>query len=73
MASIDADLLGKLPLTDVTKVTFYKRDELTTDLIRCDVLLGDEVWSFDEELVGCTQYRGHQAIWGTPISGTQTN
>ncbi len=52
MAVIDADLLSQLPLTDVAKVTFYKRDELTTDLICCDVLIGDRVWKFHEELVG---------------------
>jgi hypothetical protein len=52
MADIDADLLAKLPLTDIARVTFYKRDELTTDLICCDVLVGDEVWTFHEELVG---------------------
>jgi hypothetical protein len=52
MAVIDADLLAELPLTDVAKVTFYKRDELTTDLICCDVLIGGRVWTFHEELVG---------------------
>ena len=30
MKSIDADLLGRLPLTDIAKVTFYKRDEIAT-------------------------------------------
>ena len=52
MTSIDADVLAQLPLTDVAKVTFYKRDEVTTDLICCDVVVADEVWSFHEELVG---------------------
>ncbi len=52
MARIDADVLAQLPLTGVSKVTFYKRDELTTDLICCDVVLADEVWRFHEELVG---------------------
>ena len=33
MPRIDADVLVQLPLTDVGKVTFYKRDEVTTDLI----------------------------------------
>ena len=51
VADIDADLLAKLPPTDIARVTFYKRDELTTDLI-CDVVVGDEVWTFHEELVG---------------------
>lgn len=34
---IPADIRERLPLTDIQKVTFYKRDELTTDLICCDV------------------------------------
>ena len=52
MAAIDANLLAKLPLSDIAKVTFYKRDELTTDLICCDVLVGDQVRTFHEELGG---------------------
>ena len=52
MAPIDADLLAQLPLTGVSTVTFYKRDEITTDLICCDVVVGDKVWTFHEELVG---------------------
>ena len=52
MASIDADLLAQLQLTDIRKVAFYKRDEITTDLICCDVVVGDKVWTFHEEIVG---------------------
>jgi hypothetical protein len=52
MTNIDAELLANLPLTDIAKVTFYKRDELTTDLICCDVVVGENVWMFNEELVG---------------------
>jgi hypothetical protein len=52
MKAIDADLLTRLPLTEIGKVTFYKRDEITTDLICCDVMVGDIVWTFHEELVG---------------------
>lgn len=33
-------MVAQLPLTDLAKVTFYKRDELTTDLICCDVMVG---------------------------------
>ncbi|WP_424770440.1 hypothetical protein [Pontixanthobacter sp.] len=44
--------MAQLPLTGVAKVTFYKRDEVTTDLVCCDVVVADEVWSFHEELVG---------------------
>ena len=52
MARIDAKLLGKLPVADIAKLTFYKRDQLTTDLICCDVTVGDSVWTFHEELLG---------------------
>jgi len=52
MTSIDAAVLAQLPLADVCKVTFYKRDQITTDLICCDVVLADKVWTFHEELVG---------------------
>lgn len=52
MLRIDADVLAQLPLKDVGKVTFCKRDEVTSDLICCDVVVADEVWSFHEELVG---------------------
>ena len=52
MTGIDAKLLARLPLAAIGKVTFYKRDEITTDLICCDVMVGKEVWTFHEELVG---------------------
>ena len=52
MKSIDADLLGRLPLTDIAKVTFYKRDEIATDLICCEVTTVDGAWTFNEEITG---------------------
>lgn len=52
MLRIDDDVLAQLPLTEISRVTFYKRDEMTTDLICCDVVVAGEVWSFHEELVG---------------------
>jgi hypothetical protein len=52
MAAIDAEMLANLPLTGVARVTFYKRDEITSDLICCDVLVGEEVWTFNEEMNG---------------------
>jgi hypothetical protein len=45
-------LLGQLPLTDIAKVTFYKRDEITSDLICYDVMVAGTVWTFHEEQVG---------------------
>lgn len=52
MDTINADQLHRLPLTDIETVTFYKRDEITTDLICCHVAIGGKVWTFHEELVG---------------------
>jgi hypothetical protein len=52
MTRIDANLLARLPLREIGKVTFYKRDEITTDLICCDVMVGEQVWTFHEELIG---------------------
>ena len=42
----------QLPLHQIEVVTFYKRDELTTDLICCDVQIGGKTWSFHEEQEG---------------------
>jgi hypothetical protein len=52
MTAIDASLLRQLPLNQVERVTFYKRDEITADLICCDVEIGGQVWTFHEEQVG---------------------
>jgi hypothetical protein len=52
VAEINAEILSKLPLRDIRQVIFYKRDEITTDLICCNVAVGDQVWTFHEELVG---------------------
>lgn len=39
-------------LADVSRVEFYKRDELTTDLICCDVTVGETVYFLHEEAPG---------------------
>jgi hypothetical protein len=52
VATIDIKLLGRLPHAEVTKVAFYKRDEITSDLVCCEVTLGDWVWTFHEEMTG---------------------
>jgi hypothetical protein len=49
---IPADIREELPLSDIEKVTFYKRDELTTDLICCDVVASGQTWFFHEEADG---------------------
>ena len=40
------------PLSDIERVRFYKRDDITTDLICCEVKLHDEIWTFHEDLAG---------------------
>jgi hypothetical protein len=43
----------------INDVTFYKRDELTSDLICCEVTVGDMVWTLHEELAGWDELLGH--------------
>ena len=52
MTRIDESLLARLPLAQIARVDFYKRDEITSDLICCEVLAGGRTWTFHEELVG---------------------
>lgn len=59
MKAIDADLLIRLPLTEIGKVTFYKRDEITTDLICCEVTTCGGAWTFNEEMTGWNLLVGH--------------
>ncbi|MGN6121393.1 MAG: hypothetical protein ACTHOJ_00410 [Sphingomonas oligoaromativorans] len=46
---IDLDIASQIPLSTVDRVVFYKRDEITTDLICCDVLASGQFWTFHEE------------------------
>lgn len=46
------DVLARIPLSSILKVTFYKRDEVATDLICCEVVTGEKLWAFHEELPG---------------------
>ena len=45
--------------TEICKVTFYKRDQVTIDLIYCDVMIADKVWSFHEEMRGWDLLTNH--------------
>jgi hypothetical protein len=49
---IDRHAIEQLPLEQITRVTFYKRDEITTDLICCDVELNGRSWFFHEDVTG---------------------
>lgn len=46
------DMIARLPLSGVDAVIFYKRDEITTDLICCDVEAGGQIWTFHEAARG---------------------
>lgn len=52
MNAITSALLEDLRLESIDAVTFYKRDEITTDLICCDVGVEGKIWTFHEELPG---------------------
>lgn len=49
---IPNDIGEQLPLADIQRVTFYKRDELTTDLICCDIEARGRTWFYHEEAEG---------------------
>ena len=68
-------LLDRLPLNRIEAVTFYKRDELTTDLVCCDVLISGETWFFHEEAEGwdllikhLEQLPGFRADWYSAVA-----
>jgi hypothetical protein len=52
MPAIDAGLLADLSLPEIDQVVFYKRDEITTDLICCDISVGGQTRIFHEEMAG---------------------
>ena len=51
-AIIDQGVIDQLPLEKIDRVTFYKKDELATDLICCDVEISSRTWFFHEEAPG---------------------
>jgi hypothetical protein len=48
-----------MPLGDVVEVVFFKRDEITTDLICCEVKLEDDLWFFHEDWPGWNRLIGY--------------
>ncbi|WHO37544.1 hypothetical protein PMI04_013315 [Sphingobium sp. AP49] len=57
--TITPAILAQLPLTDIDAVIFYKLDEITTDLICCDVVIAGRVWTFHEEAKGWNDLTAH--------------
>jgi hypothetical protein len=75
MDTIDAATIDRLPLAGIDSVTFCKRDEITTDIISCDIEIGGETWSFHEEMAGWAtllqhleQLPGLRADWFGAVS-----
>lgn len=63
------------PLDQIKQVTLYKRDEVTTDLICCEVELYETCWTFHEEQADwqalveyLTQLPGFKADWFASVS-----
>jgi hypothetical protein len=52
-------IIAQLSLADIDAVVFYKRDEITTDLICCDVEVAGRVSSFHEEAEGWNDLIAH--------------
>ncbi len=57
--TITPAVLAKLPLPDVCAVVFYERDEITTDLICCDVEVAGHIWTFHKEAAGWPDLIAH--------------
>ncbi|WP_442583618.1 hypothetical protein ACSBOB_17325 [Mesorhizobium sp. ASY16-5R] len=75
MSTIDASILNQLPLADIESVAFYKRDEITTDLICCEVKIDGKIWFFHEEWMGWSlllehvqKLPGFRADWFAAVS-----
>jgi len=56
---IDSSLIDQLSHDQIRAVTFYKRDEITTDLICCEVDVAGQIWFFHEELAGWQMLVAH--------------
>jgi hypothetical protein len=82
--TITPAVLVQLPLPAVRAVVFYKRDEITTDLICCDVEVAGHVWTFHEEAAGWPDLIAHlsalpgfrrdwyEAVVSPPFATTET-
>jgi hypothetical protein len=82
--TITPSILSQLPLSEIDAVVFYKRDEITTDLICCDVETRGRVWTFHEEtggwheliahLMSLPEFRAnwHEAVVRSPFATTET-
>ncbi|WP_267414216.1 hypothetical protein [Sphingomonas sp. GC_Shp_4] len=82
--TISSAMLNQLPLSEIDAVAFYKRDEITTDLICCNVEIQGCVWTFHEEADGWQALVAHlsalpefrsdwyEAVVGPPFATSET-
>ena len=56
---ISPAILARLPLSEIRKAVFFKSDEITMDLICCEVELGGTTWQFHEEAHGWDTLLNH--------------
>jgi hypothetical protein len=82
--TISLAILNQLPLSEIDGVVFFKRDEITTDLICCDVEVQGRVWTFHEEVDGwqaliahlsaLPDFRGdwYEAVVAPPFDASET-
>lgn len=75
MRAIKPVVPDQLPPRQIEVVTFYKRDELMTDLICCDVQIDGETFFFHEEAEGwdllikhLEQLPGFRSDWYASVS-----
>ncbi len=59
--SSSPDLPSVIPLSSIDKVTFFKRDEIVTDLICCEVVVADKIWTLHEDMKGWDAVMVHLA------------
>lgn len=50
--SIDDKILSQFDLAEISQVTFYKLDQITTDLVCCEIEVHGKFWTFHEDLEG---------------------
>jgi hypothetical protein len=60
--TITPAILTQFPHDAIDAVVFYKRDEITTDLICCDVEVSGQVWTFHEEATGWANLVAHLSV-----------
>ena len=81
---IPEDIQDRLPLSAIDRVTFFKLDQFTTDLICCEVEAEGQTWFFHEEAEGweglvryletlpCFKADWYEAVAKVPFARSET-